>query len=128
MTFVSALFMPVAKLTRGISLAVLKLFQVKISADSENVTEEDIMSMVNEGHEQGILEAGETKMITNIFQLADLEAQDIMVHRTNMEILDDDMTLQEAVAFILDEGIRPGIRCPGRILTILSASSTCGTL
>ena len=103
-TFVSALFMPVAKLTRGISLAVLKLFQVKISAGSENVTEEDIMSMVNEGHEQGILEAGETKMITNIFQLADLEAQDIMVHRTNMEILDDDMTLQEAVAFILDEG------------------------
>ena len=103
-TFVSALFMPVAKFTRGISLAVLKLFQVKISAGSENVTEEDIMSMVNEGHEQGILEAGETKMITNIFQLADLEAQDIMVHRTNMEILDDDMTLQEAVAFILDEG------------------------
>ena len=101
---VSALFLPVVKLIRAISLAVLKVFRIKIDSGSENVTEEDIMSMVNEGHEQGILEAGETKMITNIFQLADKEAQDIMVHRTNMEILDDDMTLREAVTFILDEG------------------------
>ena len=62
------------------------------------------MSMVNEGHEQGILEAGETRMINNIFQLGDTEAQDIMTHRTNMEILDDDMTLQEAVSFILNQG------------------------
>ena len=103
-TFTAGLFLPLSKLVRGVSVAVLALFKVKIQDNSENVTEEDIMSMVNEGHEQGILKAGETKMITNIFQLGETEAQDIMTHRTNMEILDDDMTLQEAVSFILNEG------------------------
>ena len=103
-TFTAGLFLPLSKLVRGVSVAVLALFKVKIQDNSENVTEEDIMSMVNEGHEQRILKAGETKMITNIFQLGETEAQDIMTHRTNMEILDDDMTLQEAVSFILNEG------------------------
>lgn len=102
--FAAGILLPITQLIRGISLAVLKLFQVKIQDGNENVTEEDIMSMVNEGHEQGILEAGETRMINNIFQLGDTEAQDIMTHRTNMEILDDDMTLQEAVSFILNQG------------------------
>ena len=69
------------------------------------MTEEDIMSMVNEGHEQGVLEADETEMITNIFELGDKEASDIMTHRTNMTALDGAMLLGDAVHFILNEGI-----------------------
>ena len=94
-------------LTTAITLlakAVLKLFGVEMTANDENVTEEDIMSMVNEGHEQGLLEAGETQMITNIFELGEKAAWDAMTHRTNMVVLDDDLTLQEAVDFILHEG------------------------
>lgn len=35
--------------------------------DSDDVTEEEIISMVNEGHEQGVLLASEAEMIHNIF-------------------------------------------------------------
>lgn len=70
----------------------------------ENVTEEDIMTMVNEGHEQGLLKAGEAKMITNIFELDDKEAGDIMTHRKNMTALDGAMSLAEAARFVLKEG------------------------
>ena len=84
---------------------VLKLFGVDLADDDGNVTEEDIMSMVNEGHEQGVLEADETEMITNIFELGDKEAADIMTHRTNMTVLDGSMSLKEAVDFILNEGV-----------------------
>ena len=62
------------------------------------------MSMVNEGHEQGVLEASEAEMITNIFELDDKEAGDIMTHRTNLVAIDGEMTLKEAVDFILKEG------------------------
>ncbi|MBS6954167.1 MAG: HlyC/CorC family transporter [Enterocloster asparagiformis] len=102
--FVAALLLPLTKLISGIAWLVLKAFGVDMMADDENVTEEDIMSMVNEGHEQGVLEAGETEMITNIFQLGDKEAWDIMTHRTNMVVLAADTTLKEAVDFILKEG------------------------
>lgn len=70
----------------------------------ENVTEEDIMTMVNEGHEQGVLKAGEAKMITNIFELDDKEAGDIMTHRKNITALDGSMLLSEAARFVLKEG------------------------
>lgn len=71
----------------------------------EDVTEEDIMTMVNEGHEQGVLEADETEMISNIFQLGDTTAEDIMTHRTGITALDGSMKLKDALDFMLDEGI-----------------------
>lgn len=75
-----------------------------LKSKEENVTEEDIMTMVNEGHEQGVLKAGEAKMITNIFELDDKEAGDIMTHRKNITALDGSMPLHEAARFVLKEG------------------------
>lgn len=46
------------------------------------MTEEEIMLMVNEGQEKGVLEASEAEMITNIFELDNKQAGDIMTHRT----------------------------------------------
>ena len=62
------------------------------------------MSMVNEGHEQGILEAREAEMITNIFELNDKSAGDIMTHRKNLVALDGTRSLGDTVDFILKEG------------------------
>lgn len=103
--FFAGLFRPLTKAVILISSLVLKLFGLGIAEDEENVTEEDIISMVNEGHEQGILEADETEMISNIFELGDKEAADIMTHRTNMTVLDGTMRLKDAVDFILKEGV-----------------------
>ena len=103
--FFAGVFLPLTRLITLISALVLKPFGVDLADDDGNVTEEDIMSMVNEGHEQGVLEADETEMITNIFELGDKEAADIMTHRTNMTALDGSMSLKEAVDFILNEGV-----------------------
>lgn len=95
---------PFTWLVNGVACVVLKLFGIEMTSDNENVTEEDIMSMVNEGHEQGVLEAREAEMITNIFELNDKEAGDIMTHRKNLVALDGELPLHEAVDFILKEG------------------------
>jgi len=68
-----------------------------------DVTESEIISMVNEGHEQGVLQASEAEMITNIFEFGDKEAQDIMIRRKNIIAIDGSMTLQEAVHFMIAE-------------------------
>ncbi len=70
----------------------------------DNVTEEDIKTMVDEGHEQGVLESSEAKMIRNIFELDEKEAGDVMVHRRHMVALSGGMTLKEAARFMLQEG------------------------
>ena len=82
---------------------ILQLFNIKGLDETVDVTEEEIISMINVGHEQGVLLASEAEMITNIFEYGDKEAKDIMINRNNMIALDCNATLQEAAAFILEE-------------------------
>ena len=64
-------------------------------------TEEEILSMVNEGHEMGVIESSEVLMISNIFEFGDKVAKDIMINRSNMLALDSMATLEEAIDFML---------------------------
>ncbi len=82
--------------------AFLRILGVRDADDREDVTEEEILSMVNVGHEQGILHANEAEMITNIFEYGDKEAKDIMINRNNLIGIDCTMTLQDAAAFIVE--------------------------
>lgn len=66
----------------------------------ENVTEEDVISLVNEGHEDGNILASEAAMIQNIFEFSDTDVKDIMTHRKNIVAIDGEMTIREAISFI----------------------------
>lgn len=92
---------PFTFLISGLSALVLKPIGIDVNSPDDNVTEEDIMLMVTEGHEQGVVEADEAEMITNIFEMNDTVAGEIMTHRKNIAALDVTMTLDEAVTFIL---------------------------
>ncbi|MCM1038531.1 MAG: hemolysin family protein [Roseburia sp.] len=96
----------VAPFTAFVSITargILQLFGIKGLDETADVTEEEILSLVNTGHEQGVLLASEAEMITNIFEYGEKEAKDIMVNRNNMIALDCSVTLSEAAAFILEE-------------------------
>ncbi|MCM1263786.1 MAG: hemolysin family protein [Butyrivibrio sp.] len=82
---------------------ILQVFGIKGLDDTADVTEEEIRSLINVGHEQGVLLESEAEMLTNIFEYGEKEAKDIMVNRNNMIAIDCNMTLQEAAAFIIDE-------------------------
>jgi putative hemolysin len=86
--------------TNGFFKGILK----KIGRKKEDdVTEEEIMDMVNEGHEQGVLAENEAEMINNIFEFADRQASDVMIHRKNIIAIDCETTVNEAFEFILGE-------------------------
>jgi putative hemolysin len=74
------------------------------SRSSEDVTEEEIISMVKEGHEQGVLLASEAEMIHNIFEFGDKEAKDIMTHRQNVIALDGNISYTDMVSFLIESG------------------------
>lgn len=97
------LFRPFVCLISGLSAVVLRPMGIDVNSPDDNVTEEDIMLMVTEGHEQGVVEADEAEMITNIFELNDTTAGEVMTHRLNVAALDVEMTLDEAVTFILSK-------------------------
>ena len=67
----------------------------------DDVTEEEIMDMVNEGHEQGVLKENEAEMIGNIFEFGEKHASDVMTHRKSIVGIEADTTVEEAFEFIM---------------------------
>ncbi|MDO4344398.1 MAG: hemolysin family protein [Eubacteriales bacterium] len=70
---------------------------------SEEYLEDEIISMVNEGHEQGVLKADEAQMIQNIFEFTDKQAQDVMTHRRNIIAIDGMTNLRDALDFMIND-------------------------
>lgn len=66
-------------------------------------TEEEILSMVNEGQEQGVILDSEAKMISRIMEFGDKEAQDVMTNRNNIHAFDANITLKESVEMIMND-------------------------
>jgi len=100
---VTGFFRPMAYLTTKFSHLIIRLRGIDPLADDSDVTEEEIISMVDEGHEQGVLQDSEAEMIRNIFELNDKDAKDIMTHRKNIVAVDGSMTLEETLPYILEQ-------------------------
>lgn len=81
---------------------IVRIFGVNPHALEDEVTEDEIISMVNEGHEQGVLDEHEAEMIQNIFELDDKEAHDIMTHRKNITGINGALNLSEAISAMLE--------------------------
>lgn len=99
---VEVIFYPVIFLTNAIANLLSRIFGVDPLSDTDDVTEEEIISMVKEVHEQGVLLASEAEMIHNIFEFGDKEAKDIMTHRKNLTALDCSLTFSEILPVLME--------------------------
>lgn len=101
--FLKNILSPLTGLVFITAKGVLFILGQRSTDEQMDVTEEEIISMVNEGHEQGVLEANEAEMITNIFEYGDKKASDIMTHRNNIVALDSHMPFKDALSLMLAE-------------------------
>lgn len=76
-----------------------KLFSKKVDEDK---VEDEILSMVEEGHEQGLIEEGEMELISNIFEFGDKEAKDIMTPRQKIIAVEYTQTVEQALKTAVD--------------------------
>ncbi len=76
-----------------------KLFSKKVDEDK---VEDEILSMVEEGHEQGLIEEGEMELISNIFEFGDKEAKDIMTPRQKIIAVEHTQTVEQALKTAVD--------------------------
>ena len=84
---------------------VVRLFGFDPNADEEVVTEEEIRMMVDVGGEKGVIEDDQKQMINNIFEFDDMDAGDVMTHRTDVVAADiNDTTLEEFMALAIEHG------------------------
>ena len=69
---------------------VLRLCGIDPEDNAEEVSEEEIIMMLDEGEEAGSIESGEKELIKNVFSLNDTTAEYVMVHRSQVAFLKRD--------------------------------------
>lgn len=121
-SFFSNLIYPLTVFVTFIAKLAARPFGVELNQAEEAVTEEEIISIVDEAHEQGVIEENEAEMIQNIISFNETEAKDIMTHRKNVVAFDQETLLQEVIDRMLEEEI-PVIRYMWKIWTTLQALS-----
>ena len=93
--FISRILSPFIKLLSMSTNGVLRLLGMKTENLEEEVSEEEIRSLVHSGRASGIFDETQTEMIDSVFTFDDKPARDVMVPR------------QEVITVDIDEPIRP---------------------
>ncbi|MDN5351779.1 MAG: magnesium and cobalt exporter, family [Clostridiales bacterium] len=101
--FLTVLFKPILVVVLKLTSFLVKLAGGEGNTERPFVTEEEIKIMVNVGHEEGVLEGGEKKMIYNVFDFGDSQVRDVMTQRTDMAALDRDSSYEEILAKFKEE-------------------------
>ena len=88
---------PVIFLVDKIANAILHLLHVDPNK-KVSMTEADLRTYVEVGHEDGVIESEEREMIYNVFDFSDALAKDIMIPRINMVTVDVADTYEEVLS------------------------------
>ncbi len=97
------IFTPLIFILDLLSGGILRLFGIDPDKRDDSVTEEDLRTIVEAGHEDGVLETEEHKMINNVFDFGDHQAKDIMVPRVDMCFLNLDATYEDFMKIYREE-------------------------
>jgi len=88
---------PVIWIVNRLSLGVLLLFRIDPKQKVESITEDELRTIVEVSHEEGVIESEEKKMINNVFDFGDSVVKDVMVPRVDAFIIDIDASYEELI-------------------------------
>ena len=97
--FITILLKPFVIVLTFITNGLVRLLGGTKTGIQPLITEDELKSIVNVSHEEGILEGDERQMIYNVFEFGDSQAKDVMTPRTNMEAVSMHSTYDELVEF-----------------------------
>lgn len=86
-SFISTAFRPIVWFLTVSTNTVLRLFGIDPNESEDEVSEEEIRMMVDVGSEKGAIDPEEKELIQNVLEFDDLNAGEIAVHRTEVELL-----------------------------------------
>ena len=92
------LLTPVIFLVNLLSRGVLFLLHVDPDAKPNAMTEQELRTIVDVSHEDGVIESEEKEMITNVVDFGDSVASEVMVPRIDIEFMDVESSYEDVLA------------------------------
>lgn len=93
MTLITPIIFIINLVSRGIML----LMRVDPDAANKAMTEDELRTIVDVSHEDGVIESDEKEMIYNVFDLGDAKAKEVMVPRVHVTFANVDNTYDELI-------------------------------
>lgn len=99
MTFMT----PVIYVVNILSSGFLRFIHVNPNRKQEAITEDELRTIVDVSHEEGVIESEERKIINNVFDFGDSVARDIMIPRIDMTLVEVNATYDELIDIFREE-------------------------
>jgi CBS domain containing-hemolysin-like protein len=81
----------------------MKIMKIDPNAKSSAITENELRTIVDVSHEEGVIEQEERQMINNVFDFGDAVASDVMVPKVDMTMADINSTYDELIKIFRTE-------------------------
>lgn len=94
---------PIVWVFNVITKVIFKLLGVDDNGVKPFITEEELKTMVNVSHEEGVLEIEEREIINNVFEFGDMQAKEAMVQRLDMIAIDVEDSYDEIIELFKHE-------------------------
>ena len=123
MQWLAVLMRPFVRLLSVSTNAVLRLLRAQPSA-RQDIIEEEIHALLQEGSASGAIEAQEREMVRNVFRLDDRPVESLMTPRADIVFLDVTLPLEENLRRVADSDHTHFPVCrggPDEVLGILNA-------
>lgn len=99
MRAIMVILYPITILFAGLKFILRKIFKSK---NDDKITEEELLSMVEEAQEDGSLDMQERELISSAIEFDDAEVEDIFVPRVNVVAVPIDMPMEKIKALFLE--------------------------
>ena len=96
-------FKPVVWVFNIITWVIFKVLGVQDKGIQPYITEEELKTMVNVSHEEGVLEIEEREIINNVFQFGDMQAKEAMIQRLDIVAINAEDTYEEIMDLFKNE-------------------------
>jgi Mg2+/Co2+ transporter CorB len=101
--FVVQVFGPVIAAIQALIRTSFKLFGFDVSEEADAAAAQaEIRGAIEYHHEEGLVESRDRRMLGGVLDLADMDVSQVMVHRTNIAMLDADQPVRRVVAEALE--------------------------
>lgn len=94
---------PIVGVFNMITWVIFKILGVQDKGIQPYITEEELKTMVNVSHEEGLLEIEEREIINNVFEFGDMQAKEAMVQRLDIVAIDVEDSYEEIIELFKTE-------------------------
>lgn len=102
--FLMKVLTPVIFIVNRLSNGILYILRIDPKGKQSTMTEQELRTIVDVSHEDGVIESEEKKMIYNVFDFGDSRAKDVMVPRIDMSFIDVNATYEELMESFKEDG------------------------